>query len=317
MSDSPPQNLFALDNVFDFIELFECDYRCVELLEKIRWRNGFVCPKCKGSKGYRVPEYRLMQCANCRHQTSATSGTIFHKSHVALRKWFVAIMLLLSDKSGVSAQRLHLIIGVSYKTALSMLKKLRALMGIQNQESLGDNDFVYLLSLLKANEKYPVKGRFAFSRCQDLRGVDVAPDSGSGGAEESLPVTSLRIEDPALSLTETNEQEFASHRPSKSELMSVAGAVALTRHFFLGTFHRASSKYLQLYFDEFVYRYKESNVLALIVKFLVGACRTNTKEIFEYLDFVVNRKGFSGCSIPGKGIVCEEVMDYLAFSLRS
>ena len=57
-----------------------------------------------------------------------TSGTIFHDTHLPLRKWFTAIYLTVESKKGVSANQIKRTIGVSYKTAWYLCHRIRAAM---------------------------------------------------------------------------------------------------------------------------------------------------------------------------------------------
>lgn len=60
----------------DLQEYANHNYRL--LLEKIRWMNGFCCPRCSETRGYWIESRRLYQCKACSLQTSATSNTAFH-----------------------------------------------------------------------------------------------------------------------------------------------------------------------------------------------------------------------------------------------
>lgn len=60
-----------------------------------KWKNGFVCPKC-GSIHYCELSNGLYQCNDCHHQTSVTAGTILHRTHVPLTKWFFDILFCYS-----------------------------------------------------------------------------------------------------------------------------------------------------------------------------------------------------------------------------
>ena len=56
-----------------------------------------------------------------------TAGTIFHKTRVPLRVWFLAIFFVARHKQGISALQLQRDTGVgSYQTAWTMLHKLRS-----------------------------------------------------------------------------------------------------------------------------------------------------------------------------------------------
>ena len=49
------------------------------------------------------------------HQFTATSGTIFHKTRLPLKIWFMAIALILEAKKGMSANQLKRHLGVAGK----------------------------------------------------------------------------------------------------------------------------------------------------------------------------------------------------------
>jgi hypothetical protein len=57
------------------------------------------------------------QCNECRHQTTATAGTIFDSTKLPLAKWFQAIYLISHAKNGISALELKRQLGVSYPTS--------------------------------------------------------------------------------------------------------------------------------------------------------------------------------------------------------
>lgn len=122
-----------------FEDRFPDEESCLNYLSQIRWPNGFVCPKCHYEKGWKT-KHGLWMCASCGRHTSATSGTIFHRTRKPLTVWFRIILeiasarILMSRTSvkvyGISAtmvkQRLDL---RSYQTAWVWLQKLRKIMG--------------------------------------------------------------------------------------------------------------------------------------------------------------------------------------------
>jgi hypothetical protein len=64
---------------------------------------------------------------------SVTAGTLFHSTHLPLRKGFWAVYWVASDKGGISALRLSKRLGVSWSTAQQLLRKLRIAMGHRDQ----------------------------------------------------------------------------------------------------------------------------------------------------------------------------------------
>jgi hypothetical protein len=59
---------------------------------------------------------------------SATTGTLFHDSHLPLQKWFMAITLMVEAKKGLSAKQMQRHLGVSYKTAWYLCHRIRQAM---------------------------------------------------------------------------------------------------------------------------------------------------------------------------------------------
>jgi Zn ribbon nucleic-acid-binding protein/transposase-like protein len=113
--------------LLEFEKRFSTEDQCREYLAKIRWPDGFVCPACQGKDAFRLKSRELFECS-CGHQTSVTSGTIFHSTHKPLTLWFRAMFHVLASKSGMSAVTLMRLLGVTYETAWSWGHKLRAAM---------------------------------------------------------------------------------------------------------------------------------------------------------------------------------------------
>lgn len=143
-----------------FESWFPDDAACLEYLEKLRWPKGFVCPVCGAERAWLTKD-GLWLCASCRRKTSATAGTIFHRSRLPLRSWFAAIWFVTSQKNGVSALGLKRVLGFgSYQTAWAWLHKLRRAMVRPDRDLLA--------GLVEVDETY-VGAR---ERGRDGRGVD-------------------------------------------------------------------------------------------------------------------------------------------------
>ena len=59
---------------------------------------------------------------------------MLHKTHIPLRVWFLAFYLVCTDKRGISAVQLSAQLGMTYKTAWYMLKRIRAAMGQRDKQ---------------------------------------------------------------------------------------------------------------------------------------------------------------------------------------
>ena len=120
--------------------LYSTDDHCRELLERLRWPEGVMCPRCKDTRVSRLKEYARYECVGCEYQFTSTSGTIFHDSHLPLPIWFIAVLLLCEAKKGMSAMQLKRTIWGSdkgsYKTAWYLCHRIRAAMKEVDQPML-------------------------------------------------------------------------------------------------------------------------------------------------------------------------------------
>ena len=89
-----------------FLDWFHSDAGCARYLERLRWPDGFSCPKCGHDKAW-VTRRHLHVCSACGKQTSLIAGTIFEGTRLPLLTWFRAAWMVSSSKGGVSAKELH------------------------------------------------------------------------------------------------------------------------------------------------------------------------------------------------------------------
>ncbi|MCB9466791.1 MAG: IS1595 family transposase [Cyanobacteriota/Melainabacteria group bacterium] len=119
--------------ITEFQDTFKTEEDCLSYLQELRWPKGFICPNCFHDDGYRLECRPLIQCSVCRHQTSVTAGTIFHKTRTPLRIWFWMIFCLASDKGGASSSRLAKQLGMHQATVWNLLQKLKHAMSRRDE----------------------------------------------------------------------------------------------------------------------------------------------------------------------------------------
>jgi transposase-like protein len=119
---------------------FSTEARCRELLERLRWPEGVMCPRCKDSRVSRLKDYAKFECVGCTYQFSVTSNTIFHDTHLPMPIWFLAVLLICEAKKGMSANQLRRTIWGehkgSYKTAWYLCHRIRAAMASAEKNML-------------------------------------------------------------------------------------------------------------------------------------------------------------------------------------
>lgn len=108
----------------------------VAFIEAQRWDGHPVCPHCGvvdeakpilTRDGQRGPRY-LWRCTACKKQFTVRVGTIFGDSKIPLRHWCFAFWAACSSKKGVSALQIKRQTGLSYKSALYLMHRIRVAM---------------------------------------------------------------------------------------------------------------------------------------------------------------------------------------------
>ena len=112
----------------DINKMFSTDEQCRVLLTKLRWPYGVECLRCKSKKVFDLANQKKFECGECGYQFSATTQTIFHDTHLPLESWFLAVLLLVEARKGMSANQMKRTLGVSYKTAWYLCHRIRAAM---------------------------------------------------------------------------------------------------------------------------------------------------------------------------------------------
>ena len=122
-----PSDLPRPRTLLEFVRLFPDDAACADYLFKVRWPNGFVCPKCGSERYWEVSgKPGTVQCDK-GHRTTVTAGTVMHRTRTPLTTWFYAAYLMSTLTPGISALQLQKQLGIKrYETAFQMLHKLRS-----------------------------------------------------------------------------------------------------------------------------------------------------------------------------------------------
>ena len=266
----------------EFEEWFPDDSSCAAFVEKLRWPDGFVCPSCAhvSASPHRAERGHRLLCPECRHQTSATTGTIFEKTRTPLRTWFAAAWYMTNQKSGCSALGLRRALGLgSYQTAWAMLHRYRRAMVRPGRERLSGSvevDETYVGGLEKG-----VRGRETKTKSIVVIGVEVLQPKGFGRIRlrtaedvagpsltafvvESVQPGSTVLTDgwasygslAALGYIHRTHVVATSGHPAHVALPGVHRVASLLKRWLLGTHQGAVSPWhLDEYLNEFVFRF--------------------------------------------------------------
>jgi transposase len=139
-----PTRQASSDSDYSLMEFMrDCpdDSACLDRL----WREIYApdghhahCPKCERERKFHRTKTRASYtCDSCGLHVHPMKGTIFEKSTTSLQLWFYAMYLMASTRCGISAKQLERELGVTYKTAHRMMKKIRTeLMDDEGDEPL-------------------------------------------------------------------------------------------------------------------------------------------------------------------------------------
>jgi len=265
-------------------EALDTEESCADYLFRLKWPAGFVCPVCGCRHAYTISTRRLplYECAGCGHQTSLTTGTVMEGSRTPLAKWFIAIRLQSDTERGISALALSRILSVTYKTAWSLLHKIRSAMGkAENSSPLSGRVILHDASYARPpfhssaaphpKETPLLVGASLSDEGQTTRVIIQSAEADLGHLSDEWispeAVAVFRRDHMAADaqVLECQVKRYASRR-SKKALPLVQQA----RDWLRDTFHGIGKKYLQAYLHEFCCR---TNLQMAAVSIFAGISR--------------------------------------------
>jgi transposase-like protein len=224
-------------------------------------------------------------CRECRHQATATAGTVFDKTRTELRVWFAAIWYITNQKHGVSALGLQRVLGLgSYETAWAMLHRLRRAMVRPDRELLHGEVEIDETYLALTGRKTPILATGRKSNTTKVLvviAVEMLQPKGFGRIrirqvdqgdyehlmpfiKESVRVGAVIHSDGSTAYRNLEDAGYKHRRtvhlgsdmPAHESMPGVHRVASLLQRWMMGTLHGAvQPKHLDYYLDEFVFRF--------------------------------------------------------------
>jgi hypothetical protein len=315
-------------SLIDIQSAFGSEEKCLNYLEAARWPNGVQCLKCGSSEVSKfktnettrertdrkgnvrevpVQARHLYQCnaEGCRHQFSATAGTIFDKSHLPLTKWFMAVGIIANAKKSVSAKQMERDLGVNYRTAWHLDHRIREAM---QDGSLGMFGGTVEVDATFVGGRYDERRKRSPYDKQAVAGIiQRKTDAGhskvkafpvereigkimTGAIRDNVALDAEVMTDEHKAYYGLNKQGWKHEIVAHSKEEWVRGNVhtqgienfwSLFKRGVIGSFHQVSVKHLHRYLNEFSFRFnsrESKDLFAMIVlNLLIGsALRYNT-----------------------------------------
>lgn len=257
-----------------FLEAYGTEEKCYQYMVKLRWENGFQCPKCGHSECCKLSNGRF-QCNNCHHQASVTAGTVMHRSHLPLTTWFLAFYFVSQDKRGISAVQLSSVMGVTYKTAWYLLKRIRSAMGQRDEQyQLSgiiefDDAFFGAPTVGKKRGRGTEKAKVFVALSLDNKGnpkylkMQVTPNIQQTSVKKFIQKNVItgstvcsdgyRSYIPALKDSYHHEHKVYNSQDGMLHWLHIM--ISNAKAFVLGTYHGLPKDNLQSYLDEYCFRF--------------------------------------------------------------
>ncbi|MGA2876519.1 MAG: IS1595 family transposase [Nitrososphaerales archaeon] len=273
-------------NLLSIAKNFATEDQAIEHLIRQRWPDGIRCVKCDSDRISRITSTgktgkirRVLECMACRNQFTATSGTLFHDSHLPLQKWFMAMALMCEAKKGVSALQISRHIGVTHKTAWYLCHRIRKAMEEINAGPLGGQGQIVEIDEAFLGGRTPSRKTSKEKRDAKVKIVGLAERGGrvrlqrveNFKAESLRPVIAENLSPDASQVVTDGAAQYSFIIPKKKHvatnhaeelatkgevsMKTVEGAFSLFKRGVVGSYHRLSKDHLDSYLQEFCWRY--------------------------------------------------------------
>ena len=270
-------------NLMDMMDRFPTDEKCRDFLEELRWPRGKVsCLRCGGKALTEIPDRNQWHCLFCQYQFSVTAGTIMHDSHLPLRKWLVAIYLMLESRKAISANQMMRTLGIgSYRTAWYLCHRIREAMGndpfegptlfgvVEVDETLIGGKRKGVGSGNRIGKTYVAgavqrDGEIRLERIPNIKKrtlhafirKHVGDDAEAIYTDELKSYLGIADEDTRHETVNHSEYEWVC---GDVHTNSVEGVWSLFKRSIVGAFHKISTKHIDRYLEEMEWRYNNRN----------------------------------------------------------
>ncbi len=272
----------------------------VEFFESMRWDGSPACVHCGSVSIYQMTDRKtgqrnrrfLWRCKDCNKQFTVRVGTILEDSPIPMRHWAYAFWAACAGKKGVSALEIQRQTGLTYKSALFLMHRIRWALS----DDAGPAPRL-LKGIVEVDETYvggkPRRKQRQFGLAvpgQTARGTDKTPVFAMlerGGEVRASPVANvtsatLRAElqgniDLSAHIMSDDYRPyrratkgFAKHSHVNHSVReyargdvttnTVEGFFGLLKRKFYGTHHAVSRKHLFRYVDEAAFLYNTRNL---------------------------------------------------------
>lgn len=107
-----------------FSKHFATNESCLKFLEQIKWKEGFVCPKCGHTNYCKGTSPHSRRCTRCKKEISSRANTLFHHCKIPLTTAF-KMAYLTCKFPDISSYSMNKMFNVRRMTCYHFQRKVR------------------------------------------------------------------------------------------------------------------------------------------------------------------------------------------------
>lgn len=260
-----------------------------EFMEAQRWPDRPFCVHCGSTNVYKMIDAKtgernkrfLWRCHECKKQYTVRIGTVFESTRIPLRHWCYAFWRASTSKKGAAALEIKRHTGLSYKSSLFMMHRIRLAMTPAKPVKLSgivevDETYVggkppkfrnYEKGKGRWSEKTPVLALVERAGNVHARPISRVSSTNLGNAIKEL----VDVENSTLMTDEWKAyrrvgkafkggHESVNHglleyARGNAHINTAESFFAIVKRGLYGVYHSVSKKHLHRYMNEFAFRF--------------------------------------------------------------
>jgi len=277
-----------------FYSLFPTEISCREYLRQMRETQGITCKKCSGEKHFWLRRKEQWQCSKCNFRTTLLSGTLFESSKLKLRIWFQALYLVCNTKKGISSCELQRQLGLKRnEPAWYMMQKIRKAMAqinetqqlsgeiemddaffatiedpkkqsgrliIDSQKNQGQRSSKQkVLVMIESMTSDNGKVRNKCGKIRILKTNSIGTDTLWSIDKQEIKNTTYIVRNKCRNFRVLDPHKYEPNVSEANKLNNISPwvhtAIGNSKRIINGIYHHISSKFAQLYYDEFCFKF--------------------------------------------------------------
>lgn len=274
--------MFKAITIQEFRKKFSTNADCMNYLVELKWGNGYTCRRCGHQQPIKGRQWFYKRCQRCKHDESATSGTLFDGVKMPLLKVFELVYRISVRKKGMSSCELAKELGCQQKTAWQWKAKFQQAMKSSEQNDLEGLVEVdeFLVGGFEADAPGRTHGKkslvvLAVEKVVDKKGNETlgrayAKPIDDGSAESLKAIFEKHISTTAAITTDgwrgylplIGDWEITQEPSSKGENFKLLHMHIMNiKGWLRGIHHKCSSQRLKDYLNEYNFRFNRRNFL--------------------------------------------------------